>query len=118
MLVTGRYHPAVFAAPAGVPIAALVVDAYTDVKLRGVLDHWGQSGLVDLDTVARGGAAPTLLRIAAGHRETRDRAAARIAAHREQSREWWDRVAADLAPTVPLDGGAVHPLDDHALGIC
>lgn len=118
MLVTGRYHPAVFAAPAGVPIAALVVDAYTDVKLRGALDHWGQSGLVDLDTVARGGAAPTLLRIAGGHRETRDRAAAHVAAHRERSREWWDRVAADLAPTVQRDGGAVHPLDDHELGIC
>lgn len=93
MLVTGRYHPAVFAAPAGVPIAALVVDAYTDVKLRGVLGHWGQTGLIDLDDVASGGATASILSVAAGR--TLDRPQP-LATMRDRSAAWWDRVVADL----------------------
>lgn len=52
MLVTSRYHPAVFAAPAGVPVAALTTDDYTEVKLRGVTGWWGQSGVAPLGDVA------------------------------------------------------------------
>jgi len=97
MLVTGRYHPAVFAAPAGVPIAALVVDAYTDVKLSGVLGHWGQSGLLDLDTVARGEAARPMLGIAARAGDIRHSTTALLAAHRRRAAAWWDGVAGDLS---------------------
>lgn len=96
MLVTGRYHPAVFAAPAGVPIAALVVDAYTDVKLRGVLGHWDQSGLIDLDTVARGEAAGPLRAIAARSDDIRRATAGILPERRAQASAWWDDVAGDL----------------------
>jgi polysaccharide pyruvyl transferase WcaK-like protein len=97
MLVTGRYHPSVFAAPAGVPIAALVVDAYTDVKLRGVLGHWGQNGLVDLDTVARGEAAEPIRAIAGQAADIHRSTAAVLSARRAQAAAWWDHVASDLA---------------------
>lgn len=95
MLVTGRYHPAVFAAPAGVPIAALVVDTYTDVKLRGVLRHWGQSGLLDLDTVAQGKAAGLMIEIARRDEGIRRSAAAALPAQRARANEWWDAVAGE-----------------------
>jgi len=97
MLVTGRYHPAVFAAPAGVPIAALVVDAYTDVKLSGVLGHWGQSGLLDLDTVARGEAAGAMLAIAARADDIRRSAAVALPGRRTDAEDWWDGVVSELA---------------------
>ena len=97
MLVTGRYHPAVFAAPAGVPIAALVVDAYTDVKLRGVLGHWGQSGLLDLDTVARGEAAEPLRAIAGQAADIHRSTAEVLPERRSRAAAWWDDVAEDLA---------------------
>ena len=97
MLVTGRYHPAVFAAPAGVPVAALVVDAYTDVKLRGVLGHWGQSGLVDLDEVATGAADAPLLAIARHRGAIRAAAVESAPAQRRRASGWWDQVADDLA---------------------
>ena len=48
LLITGRYHPAVFAAPAGVPVLGLTTDEYTVVKQRGVLAHWGQDGTVPI----------------------------------------------------------------------
>lgn len=95
MLVTGRYHPAVFAAPAGVPIAAFVVDTYTDVKLRGVLGHWGQSGLIDLDDVASGGATASILAVAAGNTL---HSAEPLATMRDRSDTWWDRIATELSP--------------------
>ena len=48
LLITGRYHPAVFAAPAGVPVLGLTTDEYTVVKQRGALAHWGQDGTVPI----------------------------------------------------------------------
>ena len=48
LLITGRYHPAVFAAPAGVPVIGLVTDEYTAVKQRGALAHWGQDAVVPI----------------------------------------------------------------------
>jgi polysaccharide pyruvyl transferase WcaK-like protein len=100
LLVTGRYHPAVFAAPAGVPIAALVVDAYTDVKLRGVLGHWEQTGLIDLDTVARGEAGIPFRRIAALAPGIAESTEALRPGQRSRAADWWDRVAADLSPAA------------------
>ncbi|GAB3602680.1 polysaccharide pyruvyl transferase family protein [Microbacterium aureliae] len=92
-LVTSRYHPAVFAAPAGVPILALAADVYTRVKLTGALGHWGQGGshVVDLDDLA---AAPGVLDAVAGARERiRATAAERFPAHRSAASAWWDAVA-------------------------
>jgi len=95
LLVTGRYHPAVFAAPAGVPIAGLVADAYTDVKLRGALGHWGQGDPLSLDDMLAG---PTgaLLAVAARGEQTRVNAAAALPAARAAASVWWDRLAAAL----------------------
>jgi polysaccharide pyruvyl transferase WcaK-like protein len=94
-LVTGRYHPAVFAAPAGVPIVALAADDYTRVKLGGALGHWGQDTVVDI-----GGseADAALARAVSAHEAIAAGAAERSAAHRAASAQWWDDVASALTP--------------------
>lgn len=91
LLVTSRYHPAVFAAPAGVPILALAADRYTRIKLGGALGHWGQGGVVDLDGLA--GAHSRLTEIAASAVATAAAAAERIDRHRADAAGWWDAVA-------------------------
>jgi hypothetical protein len=92
LLITGRYHPAVFAAPAGVPVLGLVTDDYTAVKQRGALAHWGQDATVpisaaDVDGIPR---LDALLR----HRERiAAEARTRVPAHRADFTAWWDSVA-------------------------
>ncbi len=97
LLITSRYHPAVFAAPSGVPTLGLVADAYTQIKLSGVLGHWGEPAtatLDELDTRAR-----TLVEgLDAARPRIRDEADARRPAHRAAYTAWWDDVAGVLAP--------------------
>lgn len=92
LLITGRYHPAVFAAPAGTPVLALSADRYTRIKLGGALGHWGQTGVLDLDELP--GASRRLETLVADTAAIRDEAAARLPQLRAASRHWWDRVAA------------------------
>ncbi|WP_322411347.1 polysaccharide pyruvyl transferase family protein [Microbacterium invictum] len=94
LLVTSRYHPAVFAAPAGVPILGLAADDYTRIKLRGALGHWGQTGVVDLDDLA--GAPERLRDLHARRTAIAEDAAARVDAHRVDAARWWDTVAEGL----------------------
>jgi polysaccharide pyruvyl transferase WcaK-like protein len=94
LLVTSRYHPAVFAAPAGVPIIALAADAYTRIKLGGALGHWGQNAVIDLDDLAD--APATVEHLAASAQQTSLAAAERRPAHRAAAAAWWDAVADTL----------------------
>jgi len=96
LVITSRYHPAVFAAPAGVPTLGLVADAYTQIKLSGVLGHWGEPATATLDELdAR---ARTLVDdLDAARSRIRDEADARRPAHRAAYTAWWDDVAAVLA---------------------
>lgn len=94
VLVTSRYHPAVFAAPAGVPILSLAADAYTRIKLGGALGHWRQDAVLDLDELAD---APRRMDdVAAAASVAVARAADRIDGHRGAAAAWWDEVAAAL----------------------
>lgn len=92
LLITCRYHPAVFAAPAGTPVLGLSADRYTRIKLGGALGHWGQTGVLDLDELPD---APRRLdALMASTDAIRDEAAARLPGLRAASQTWWDRVAA------------------------
>lgn len=93
LLVTSRYHPAVFAAPAGVPILALTADAYTAVKLSGALGAWGQTQVHDLDIAAADMLGPALRGTASTASRTRAAAEKSLPAARAASARWWDRVA-------------------------
>lgn len=93
LLITGRYHPAVFAAPAGVPVLGLVTDEYTAVKQRGALAHWGQDAVVPI-TGADSHGIPALTRLWVQRRELAEAAAQRRPRHRADAQAWWDELAA------------------------
>ncbi len=102
LVVTSRYHPAVFAVPAGVPAIGIPVDDYTTVKLAGALRNFEQDGILPVDDLLAGGAPSLLSRVW----ETRDRVRAQgtaVAETRKQAaEEWWDRVARVLGSRPEL----------------
>ncbi|WP_345376511.1 polysaccharide pyruvyl transferase family protein [Frondihabitans cladoniiphilus] len=98
LVVTSRYHPAVFAVAGGVPTVGIAVDDYTTVKLTGALGNFGQSSVVSAAAVIDGSAVDVALgawRVAA---TTRASWQDRIGDARATSSAWWDRVAAALRP--------------------
>ena len=92
LLITGRYHPAVFAAPAGVPIVGLTSDDYTRIKQLGALAHWGQHGVAALGAADTDGTA-TLRRVWHDRAAISAAAEARMPANRAEASAWWDSVA-------------------------
>jgi polysaccharide pyruvyl transferase WcaK-like protein len=93
MVVSSRYHPVVFAVPAGVPTIGVPVDEYTGVKLRGALGNFGQDGLLPVDELLAGGGAAVVTRVWADRDVTRARAAMLAPTARAAASAWWDRVA-------------------------
>ncbi len=97
LLITGRYHPAVFAAPAGVPVLGLVTDEYTAVKQRGALAHWAQDAVVPI-VAADSEGITRLQQLWSGRHAIAGAAAQRYPAHRADATAWWDEVVAAFAP--------------------
>ena len=96
MLVTSRYHPAVFAGPTGVPTAALAADDYTAVKLGGATGWWGQRGVLDLADASSPVGGTLLARAWDGRQDDRA-AAARLRGGAELAASaWFDRIARAL----------------------
>ncbi|GLK16053.1 polysaccharide pyruvyl transferase family protein [Herbiconiux flava] len=105
LVLTSRYHPAVFAVSGGVPTVGIAVDEYTTVKLTGALGNLGQDAVLQLDEVLDGtGSAASRVaadRVAAvwGDRAgIRSRGLARAEAARASSAAWWDELAALFTP--------------------
>lgn len=96
LLVTSRYHPAVFAAGAGTPILALAADAYTRIKLDGVLGHWGQGAPVRLDALLSADPAALVAQILSDRARVAAAVHDRHATHRSHAAVWWDDVATSL----------------------
>jgi len=93
LVVTSRYHPAVFAVPAGVATIGIPVDDYTSVKLTGALENFGQDGILPV-TVLLAGDGPALLARVWGARDATATAGRTIAeTQRAATAVWWDRVA-------------------------
>jgi len=92
LLITGRYHPAVFAAPAGVPVIGLTTDDYTGVKQRGALAYWGQDAVVPIAAADSEGIA-RMQDVWAERSRVAAEAAERRSAHRRDASTWWDRIA-------------------------
>jgi polysaccharide pyruvyl transferase WcaK-like protein len=94
LVVSSRYHPAVFAGPGGVPTIGIPVDQYTDVKLRGALGAFGQSGIVPLTAVLEGHGAEAVREVWDAREVTRERGIHLAEQVRPDSDAWWDRVRA------------------------
>jgi polysaccharide pyruvyl transferase WcaK-like protein len=94
LVITSRYHPAVFAVSGGVPTIGIPVDAYTTIKLRGALANFGQHSFVPASELVEAGAASLV------HSVWHDREAIRASAisaarrHLAETKEWWDAVTA------------------------
>ncbi len=95
-VVSSRYHPVVFAVPAGVPALGIPVDGYTSVKLRGALGNFGQDGVLPVDELLAGRGAAVASGIWARREEIRDDAARHSVEKHAASSAWWDRVVAAL----------------------
>ena len=99
LVVTSRYHPAVFAVPAGVATIGIPVDDYTTVKLTGALQNFGQDGILPVKGLLAGD-GPALLARVWGARDATATAGRTIAdSQRVATAAWWDRVAEVLRPT-------------------
>lgn len=112
-VLTSRYHPAVFAAPWGVPTIGIAVDDYTRVKLTGALGSGGQNSVWEIaEFVTRGPAFGDREVEALWNRrgDIRNLGLDRAATARRQSALWWDEIAAALSHHSPLDPAG----DPHA----
>jgi polysaccharide pyruvyl transferase WcaK-like protein len=96
LVVTSRYHPAVFAAPAGVPTLGISVDDYTAVKLTGALGSFGQESVVSLDDVLAGTAESVLTASWSDREAIRETAVGLARTQRRKWDAWWDLLAARL----------------------
>jgi len=100
LVLTSRYHPAVFAAGSGVPIIGIPVDDYTGVKLRGALGNLGQTGVIGIGDLITALANHDLEEFVSSlwseRQSIRARASPLIAQARQASAAWWDAVAADF----------------------
>ncbi|THG31080.1 polysaccharide pyruvyl transferase family protein [Naasia lichenicola] len=101
LVVTSRYHPAVFAAAAATPILGIPVDDYTRVKLTGALGNLGQACVVPLAELlaarSEGRMDEVVDRVWRTRLELAERTAPAIDAARQASTAWWDAIAADFA---------------------
>lgn len=96
LVVTSRYHPAVFALPGGAPVVGVPVDEYTTVKLRGATEGFGQRSILPLTEVLAGRGRAVVAEAWADRAATRERGRRLAEAARERSAAWWDRVVAAL----------------------
>lgn len=97
MVVTSRYHPAVFAGPSGVATLGIAVDDYTTVKLSGALAAFGQAGVVAAADLAD---APQLAeRLWGARHEIRVRGQVIATERRAESDAWWERVVGVVSNT-------------------
>ncbi len=92
LLVSSRYHPVVFAVPAGVPTLGIHVDGYTKVKLTGALGNFDQTGVVSIDDVIDGSAVGRAESLWSGREGIRARGLAAAERRRPESDLWWDEV--------------------------
>lgn len=73
LVLTSRYHPAVFAATRGVPVFALAPDHYSDVRIDGALAHHGLAGrTIPITALSSGDAANALAAAWAERHEVRE----------------------------------------------
>ncbi len=92
LVISSRYHPAVFASAAGVPTLGIAVDDYTTVKLHGALGAFGQSGVITGDDLVAGLAPDAAAGVWAARESIRAAAAEELPERLSQSSLWWDRV--------------------------
>ncbi|MDQ0734081.1 polysaccharide pyruvyl transferase family protein [Arthrobacter agilis] len=114
LVITSRYHPVVFALEAGVPVVALVAEAYSDVRIRGALHNWGLENLaLTLPSLLDGTLTEAVNDVWARRDVLSSYLAAARASRLDRHRQWWDDVASTLGGRTPDSVPA--SLEVHAL---
>jgi polysaccharide pyruvyl transferase WcaK-like protein len=93
LVVSSRYHPAVFAVSGGVPTIGIPVDDYTTTKLTGALGNFGQSTLLPAADLVAGRGTAVASALWADRETVRTRGSELAVDARAASRDWWDRIA-------------------------
>ena len=96
LVLTSRYHPAVFATAAGVPTIGIAVDEYTTVKLTGALGNFGQATVLPISDLVAGDGPALANRLWAERDTIRAAAIPVVEAQAAASVAWWNRVFAAL----------------------
>ena len=105
LVLTSRYHPAVFAVSAGVPVLALATDAYSGVRLAGAMANWGLADYVlPLPALSEGLLGPALAEAWQRRTDISGHLAAVLPSRSAWSRSWWDAVAAVFSGQPPAHG--------------
>jgi len=95
-VVSSRYHPVVFAVPAGVPAIGISVDSYTHTKLTGALGNFGQESVLPSTALLAGDGPALAARVWQSRADIRERGVAIADDARRASAAHWDAVAAVL----------------------
>ena len=96
LVITSRYHPAVFAVAAGVPTIGISVDGYTSVKLTGALGNFRQSAVLPSTGLIAGDGPVLAHSVWESREQIRSSASALLPSRQAASAQWWDRIAAAL----------------------
>lgn len=96
LVITSRYHPAVFAVSGGVPTIGIPVDDYTTIKLTGALGNFGQSALLPTDALLSGRGPHVVAATWAARNDIRAYGLVDARQKRDESVIWWDAVASAL----------------------
>ncbi|WP_127793984.1 polysaccharide pyruvyl transferase family protein [Agromyces sp. LHK192] len=101
--ISSRYHPAVFAAGGGVPALAISVDEYTDVKLEGALDAFGNAAYVFPVASLILGDVVTGFDLLWDGRDDHSRGGDAATARIQENLEWWRELHATImrSPSSP-----------------
>jgi polysaccharide pyruvyl transferase WcaK-like protein len=95
--VSSRYHPTVFASGAGVPTIGIGVDDYTDSKISGALENFGQlEHFVPISALFTGDAALLVSDVWKRRASIRKAADLVIPKRVEATSQWWDDLVAAL----------------------
>ncbi len=100
LVLTNRYHPAVFGLAAGVPVVALANDSYSDVRLHGAMGNWGvQDWALPLSSLAIGGFDLAIAEAWTRRVEIREHLESLRPQIRAVHENWWDAVASIFSAT-------------------
>lgn len=97
LVITSRYHPAVFAVAAGVPTIGIPVDDYTTVKLSGALGNFGQTRVLPVAALVAGEGRVLLESVWSGRAGIREAGLLMSERNRIGASLWWDDVAGALS---------------------